>query len=545
MGLLKALLLMCAANTSFVHAATQPNKADIAAARKPNFVFILTDDQRHTAVGYAQQEAVLTPTLDALSQQSLVFTNAHIMGAMSAAVCAPSRAMLMTGRNLFEISQTGEDIPAWQITLPQWFKQHGYHTFHTGKWHNGKSAFARSFTSAQSIFFGGMSDQYQVPLHGFDASGKYDCEPTIQGVEHSTDIYADAALNFIEHYDSSQPFFAFVAFQAPHDPKQVSQQYYSQYADTDIPDIVNLLPEHPFDNGELDVRDEWLSPTPRTQTDVKAHLKAYYAMITHIDKRIGDIIKVLERKGLMDNTYIIFTSDNGIAMGQHGLLGKQSLYDHSLRVPLLIAGPGIEQGLTIDSPLYLSNLFASISDLAGFDIPDSVTQSKVAQISASMPKLPHESKSLPLNESDNTASIYAYKSYQRAIKQGSLKLIEYQVKGKKHTQLFDLATDPLEMHNLANQAAYQHTVGKLRARLQAELSLAGDAAKLQAVDWAIPDLPQWGEFNLTPERRDGYFKMKAMAAEEHKMVLEYFAPTKLQDIEASVDHKDRQDKTTR
>ncbi|WP_395345358.1 sulfatase-like hydrolase/transferase [Ningiella sp. W23] len=486
----------------------------LSADSHPNILFILTDDQRHSAVGYAEREPVITPNLDDLSQRGVSFSNAHIMGAMSAAVCAPSRAMLMTGRNVFEVSAQGEFIDPSIATLPQVLKNNGYFTFHTGKWHNDKASFARSFSGAEHIFFGGMSDQYQIPLYDFDQKGNYSAAPSINPVKHSTDLYADAVIDFLENYDKAQPFFAYVAFQSPHDPKQVPSEYFQLYQPNEFDDTANLLPQHPFDNGELDVRDEWLSPLPRTQRDAKTHLAAYYAMITHIDARIGDMLNVLKARNMLDNTLIIFSSDNGLSLGQHGLLGKQSLYEHSLRVPLLIAGPNMPVGETRDELVYLSDMFPSLLDILNIDAPASVTQPSIYPLLNGSKQV----ESTVIHESP----IFAYKNVQRAIKQDDYKLIEYNVKGSKHTQLFNVKSDPLERNNLASLPAHADRIKKMHASLQAQLTKAGDAAMLDTDDWSIPYIMQWGEQMQRPEKIETYHRLKKMAAEEHQMVMGYY-----------------------
>lgn len=111
----------------------------------------------------------------------------------------------------------------------------------------------------------------------------------------------------------------------------------------------NFMPEHPFDNGEMRIRDEMLGPFPRTEEFVRGEIAGYYAMISEVDAQIGRVLDALEANGQADNTIVIFAGDNGLAVGQHGLLGKQSMYEHSIRVPLVMAGPGIPSGETRDA----------------------------------------------------------------------------------------------------------------------------------------------------------------------------------------------------
>ena len=138
----------------------------------------------------------------------------------------------------------------------------------------------------------------------------------------------------------------YLAFNAPHDPRQAPEKYLEMYPIENIELPLNYAPQHPFwkeIGNEPGVRDEALAPYPRSEYAVKKHIQEYYAVISHLDEQVGKIINHLEKEDLLENTYVIFTSDHGLAVGQHGLIGKQSLYDHSIRVPLIITGPNIKK----------------------------------------------------------------------------------------------------------------------------------------------------------------------------------------------------------
>jgi arylsulfatase A-like enzyme len=203
----------------------------------------------------------------------------------------------------------------------------------------------------------------------------------------------------------------------------------------------NFLPEHPFNNGEMKVRDEALAPWPRTPEIVRQHLAAYYAMITHLDAQIGRVLTALEESGHARNTIVVFASDNGLAVGQHGLLGKQNLYDHSVRVPLVIGGPGLPKGQRADTFCYLYDLFPTLCELTGTKAPATV-----------------EGRSLRPALQDSKARVresvfFAYRHFQRAVRNDHWKLIRYNVESKRTTQLFDMQADPWETRNLADTNA--------------------------------------------------------------------------------------------
>lgn len=424
--------------------------------QSPNILFLLADDQRHDTIHYLGNEIIKTPNIDKLASQGISFTNSYIMGGTSAAVCAPSRSMLLTGRSLFHISKQGEwtfHIESKHTTFPEQLRKAGYETFATGKQHNGKAAFQRAFTAGSAIFFGGMDDHYNVPLYDYDATGDYRESEKYVGDKHSSELFADAFIDFIEGRSSEKPFLAYVSFMAPHDPRIMPEEYEKMYSPDDILLPENFLPEHPFDNGELTIRDEMLATFPRTPEVVKEHIADYYAMITHMDAQIGRMFAALEESRELDDTIVVFAGDNGLAVGQHGLLGKQNLYEHSIKVPLIFTGPGIPQDTKRSAKVYLTDIYPTFMDLTGLEIPGTVEGISLLDV---------------INENVNEVRDelgFAYLDIQRAILDGNQKLIEYYVDGVRTTQLFDIEADPMEMKNLADRESSKRVVMELRQKL--------------------------------------------------------------------------------
>jgi len=429
---------------------------------KPNILFLLADDQRYNTIHELNCPEVATPNMDLLARQGLVFTHAHIMGGTCGAVCMPSRAMLLTSKSLFRLKDKGRSIPDQDIMFPEYLRKNGYTTFGTGKWHNGRKAFARCFSDGGKIFFGGMSNHLKVPVNDFDPEGVYPKKRQYIGEKFSSELFADAAIQFLDNYKGENPFLCYVAFTAPHDPRMAPKEYADRYTTDNVSVPENFLPQHPFDNGELRIRDEMLAPFPRTPEIIKYHLGAYYAMITHLDNQIGRILEALKRDGFEKKTIIIFTADNGLAIGSHGLMGKQNVYDHSVRVPLIIKGRGIPKAHS-STLCYLNDLFPTICDITGLPVPGSV-----------------ESKSLfPVIDSPGTRihdyAFYAYRNYQRGIRTaGNWKLIRYQVNGSDTLQLFNLNADPLEMHNLGTNPEYRQSVKDLNHLMHNAMIYFGD-----------------------------------------------------------------------
>ncbi|MHC4671605.1 MAG: sulfatase-like hydrolase/transferase [Planctomycetota bacterium] len=456
-------------------AAVQPNMliAQTNFPKRPNILFLFTDDQRFDTIAALGNSEIKTPNMDKLVRSGMTFTHAHIMGSMSGAVCMPSRAMLMTGRTLFHLQGAGNKIPLGHKTLPEVLRKAGYNTFGTGKWHNGTDVYARSFTNGGKIFFGGMSDHLHVPVYDFDPAGRYSKDRRYIAGKFSSNLFSDAAIEFIKNYKDDRPFFAYVSYTAPHDPRMAPKEYADMYPPVKIRLPKNFLPQHPFDNGEMKIRDELLAPFPRTPAVIREHIAGYYWMISHLDAQIGRVLQALEAGRHADNTIIVFSGDNGLAVGQHGLMGKQNLYDHSVRVPLIISGPNLPKGKKCAALCYLLDIFPTLCDLTGVAIPDSV-----------------EGKSLvPLLQGSKTqirdSLFFAYKNVQRAVHTERWKLIWYNVEGKQTTQLFDLKNDPEELNNLADNPKQAERVKLLTARLTEWMKTSGDKCDPDKADWGV------------------------------------------------------------
>ena len=446
--------------------------------KRPNVLILLTDDQRFDTIHALGNRQIQTPNLDRLCKDGMAFTNAHIPSGTVPAVCMPSRAMLNTGRTLFHLQEDGDRIPEDHKTMPETFRANGYQTYGTGKWHNGHESFARSFTAGDETFFGGMWDHWNVPTYDFDPTGNYDqkaracfgaffskntCEfrtnHVNQGV-HSTDLFSGKALDFLDSYDSEDPFYMYVAFMAPHDPRTMPEQFQNMYRAEDMELPPNFTGQH-FDYGIYKMRDEALADYPGDPMEIRQNIADYYAMISHLDWRIGQILDKLKEKGLYDDTIIVFAGDNGLAVGQHGLMGKQNCYEHSIRVPLILCGPGIPRDCRSDSYVYLLDLFPTLCSLTGISCPDSAEGIDFTPV-------------IRDPRSKIRETLYAaYADKIRSVKDDRYKLIEYRYMepdGKtlhRYSQLFDLQNDPWETCNLICSPELQEKVSFLREKMEA------------------------------------------------------------------------------
>ena len=450
------------------------------AADRPNVLFLFADDLTHDAIRALGDLDIETPNLDRLAARSKVFTRAYNMGSWSAAVCVASRTMLNTGKQVWHAGR--EALPqalAQQRLWPQRLAARGYQTYLTGKWHVAADA-RRAFEQTGTVRAGMPKDTpsaYHRPVAG-QPDAWSPADPDLggywQGGRHWSEVTADEAAGFLrERRDVRRPFFMYVAFNAPHDPRQSPAEFVARYPLSRIALPASFQPEYPFKDRigcGPSLRDEKLAPFPRTAFAVKTHRAEYFALITHLDAQIGRVLEALEATGEAERTWVFFTADHGLAVGKHGLLGKQSLYEHSLRVPFLVRGPGIAPG-KVPQAIHLQDAMATTLDLAG----------------ASMDGVEFRSL-LPLlrGESDQPTAEPVYGAYldlQRAILTGGWKLIAYPQ--ARRLRLYHVAEDPEELHDLAAEPAQQDRLRQLFRQLQAAQKRLDDPLDLRP---AFPDL---------------------------------------------------------
>ncbi len=422
--------------------------------RRPNVLFLFTDDQRCDTIAALGNPAIKTPAMDSLARQGLVFRNAYIFGSNSGAVCQPSRNMLLSGRAYFR--WTGPYAPADQPNFPTSMKQAGYFTYHHGK--KGNSAVQ-------------IQEKFDVNKYLNEEQERKSGEPG--------KTIVDDAIAFLKDRPADKPFFMYLAFGNPHDPRVADQKYLDLYQRDKIPLPKNYMPLHPFDNGEMVIRDELLAPWPRTQDEIIRQLHEYYAVISGLDQNIGRLLEAVRQLGLSDNTIIIFSADNGLAVGSHGLMGKQSLYEHSAKVPLIVSGPGISRGST-DAMVYLMDIFPTICEMTGTAVPDGLDGRSFK------PVIEGKTKSV------RDSIFMSYRDCQRGIRDERWKLLRYPLINK--TQLFDLQADPDELHSLADEAGQKERIKKLMGKLADWQKQLGDKAPLTTADPKDPKFaPPTGE----------------------------------------------------
>jgi arylsulfatase A-like enzyme len=368
--------------------------------------------------------------------------------------------MLLTGKSWLRIpaSTAGEA----SLTLPKVLAAAGYETFHVGK----------------------SGNEYHTGIQAFDTNLVMDDRgPELR--RGSSERHADATLKFLKERARDKPFYIYFAPPVPHDPRVAAPEFHKLYDPASVPLPAAFLPQHPFDNGEMAVRDEQLAPWPRTPADTKQQLADYYACVTGLDHHLGRVFEQLKAMGEWDNTIVIFTGDNGLSLGEHGLFGKQNLYEFGgMHVPCVIAGPGIPKGRS-DALVYLMDLFPTLCDFGGAKVPAGVEGKSIAPILAG--------KATKVRDVLYTA----YRDCQRAVRDDRWKLIRYPLVDK--TQLFDLQSDPHELTNLADKPEHAAKVAEMTALLKKEMERYGDTAPLKI---ANPQPAEWSPPGVAPQRKN-------------------------------------------
>ncbi|MBK9170321.1 MAG: sulfatase-like hydrolase/transferase [Bryobacterales bacterium] len=440
-----------------------------AQVQPPNILLLISDDQRPDTIGALGNRIIQTPHLDRLAGDGAAFTRATCANPL----CVPSRAELISGATGFrngvpDGGRLKEGLALW----PEVFRRHGYDTAYCGKWHHDGRPRDKGFTAAPGLYVGG-GGRFAKPAtdwNGREVTGYrgwlFETEDGRQqpelGVGLTPDIserIAGAACSYLGQA-RTKPFFLQVSFTAPHDPLLFPPGFERTYDPGKIPLPPNFLPEHPFDHGNLRGRDELLMPFPRNPKDVREELACYYAVLTHMDREIGRILQALRAAGQAENTVVIFTSDNGLAIGSHGLRGKQNLYEHSIGVPLIVRGPGVARGTRSDALCYLRDLFPTACDFAGIRPPDTVQGQSLRPF---LTGRPHPSRQ----------EIYgSFRDAQRMIRTDRWKLIWYPKIGRE--QLFDLRNDPHEVRDRIADRRLAPLASDLRTRLRAWLRAEGD-----------------------------------------------------------------------
>lgn len=464
--------------------------------RRPNFLYIVADDQAPDTLAAYGNTICDTPGIDRIAAGGITLDGMHHMGSWSGAVCTPSRTMIMTGRSVWHIPGRGNphaDDPALvppevaEQSLPAVFNRAGYDTFRTCK----------------------IGNSYPAANERFDVVSDRTCRGGDDGC--GSVWHGDQVMDYLKSragQSSAAPFLIYMGFSHPHDPRVGPEDLVAKYGavNTGTPPTAvsdgapplppTWLPQHPFHHGHPNLRDEVAVPgvmDQRTEAVVRNETGREYACIEAMDRQIVRVLDQLEAMGELENTYIIYTADHGIAVGRHGLMGKQNLYEHSWRTPFLMMGPGIAPGSRGKGNGYLMDVFPTLCDLAGIDGPATLEGESLRPVL--------EGKQETVRDVLYGVYCGGTKPGMRSVKKGDWKLIKYDVlDGEvRETQLFDLTENPHELlaehHapevvaltgnnpkanqvNLAGDPAYAAKRAELEALLASEMARLDDPFQL-------------------------------------------------------------------
>ncbi|MCX7825785.1 MAG: sulfatase-like hydrolase/transferase [Verrucomicrobiae bacterium] len=494
---MKTALVCCLA---LVALACEPLSA--AGSKRPNILFVLVDDEAPFDLKiYDPASPLNTPTLERLAREGMVFDGAYHMGSFVGAVCTPSRHMIMSGRTVWHLPISPQamekklcPLNIERQTIPAVFNRAGYATMRTCKIGN-------SYEDANKLF---QVRRDATKRGGDDESGSA--------------WHAEQVLAYLKEREASKdmrPFLIYFGFSHPHDERDGKPELLARYGAVNHADPAtlpprhprqpklppNYLPAHPFRHGHDDVRDEvsvsgvWKN---RDEATIRNELGREFACVENIDIQLGRVLDRLRAMGELENTWIFYTADNGIAIGRHGLMGKQNLYEHSWRVPFIAKGPGVKAGSRVQGNIYLGDVLATLCDIAGIPVPETNEGLSFKPVL--------EGKKTVVRDALYGVYNGGTKPGMRCVRRGDWKLIQYDVHNGqvREMQLFNLQENPHELldehhdpkvvaltgvkpakhqRNLAGDPRYADKLKDMQALLLAEMRRLDDPWRL----WNQPD----------------------------------------------------------
>ena len=432
-----------------------PCAASATEGRRPNILFIMTDQHTIGALGCAGNPHVKTPNLDRLAARGIRFTKSYVANPL----CVPSRASIFSSRtphtlaiygNTMDAELHKKDVP----TMGELFQAAGYETAYAGKWH---------VHAAFPAYMGRQIPGFTVlPLGGTDPR-KGD-KKTEQKSAHCDPHIADAAIQFLGQ-PHPQPFLLTVSLLNPHDICEFGK--YEGFRGSRLPTDASTLPPPPANLRDSEplpsaLDEDRRKHEDRTEFEWRQYVSIYYRLVESSDLLIGRILDALNRNGLASNTIVVFTSDHGEMLGAHGLVSKQKLYEESVAVPLIIAAPGTEPGVDRQHLVGGIDLMPTFLDYAGIAPPDSL-----------------EGRSLrPLVEGKGVAwrdfiAAETYGPESRMIRTDRYKYIAF-TDGERREQLFDEEMDPGETRNLVDDPMMVDVLTRHRRLLEQWMAASGD-----------------------------------------------------------------------
>ena len=441
-------------------------------SKLPNIIFIITDDQRFDEIAAVGNFPWMqTPNLDNLVNNGVHFKNAFV----TTSLCGPSRASFLTGTYASRhgvIVNEHVDYDQELPTFPLLLQEAGYHTGFIGKWHQAMHNRPRPGFDHWMCFWGqGKYFNDVFKMHN-------DQEYKMEAGKYLTDELNDLAVSFINEERGDQPFMLYLSHKAPHQPFTPAPRHRQLYRDFKIPSQDN--PEDDLASKPAYVRESALKNRNNPTGLARLHPQIPNKMrtLTAVDDGVGMIMETLEEKGLLDNTIVIFAGDNGYFMSEHGgLHDKRKAYEASIRIPIVMWNPMVQQPQKIENMVLNLDLAPSILELAGLSTPEHMHGQSWNPLldddtngrSGFLYEYYRESDYRPRGGFPNTPTLHAYRTKD-------WKFVRYP-DGDYESELYDLAEDPEELYNLAKNSDYSDQHAKMAAKLDSQL---------EAIDYTPP-----------------------------------------------------------
>src|ERR671910_2379012 len=449
-------------------AQTQSSPAQMTLSTKPNILFVLTDDMRASDLRYMPQTSKL------LAGGGVKFNKAFVTNSL----CCPSRATILRGQYTHNHQVLSNRLPLGGFdkfrsleledsTIATWLDDAGYDTMLIGKYFNGYDN-TTYVPSGWDEWHGYLGDYVQSDTYRINENGQIDTYDRSQ--IHDTDLFADKAATFLESTAGGAPFFMYLSTNAPHTPALAAQRHQGMFSDVALP--------NPPSFNEVDVSDKptWMRNTPSLTPEEVDKLQLRYRQrlrsLQSVDEMVGRLVGVLRQTGELSNTYIVFTSDNGLHLGEHRINQKKwTAYEEAISVPFLVRGPGVPPGASRSQMALNSDLAPTFASWAGVTPPSFVDGRSLRPVLAASPPASWRTAFLVEHWLDENGDPYAATIPDYTAERTGRYLFTRYATGEK--ELYDLSNDPYELQSLHNTASTQ-----LKRRLASRLdALAGCAAQ--------------------------------------------------------------------
>lgn len=474
---------------------------------KPNILFVMSDDHAVSAVGAYGSALVPTPNIDRLAREGMLFRNAFCTNS----ICGPARAVALTGKyshvNGYIVNEQTR-FDGSQQTFPKLLRAAGYETAVIGKWHLGSEP--TGFDHWQVLV--GQGQYFDAPFRTR--------EGIVQTQGYVTDVTTDLAIEWLDNRQSDKPFMLMYQHKAPHANFRPGPEYEDWLEDETVPEPATLFDDYStrspaaWDNEmridphlELQfsgVEDLQVPPDlkgrERSKWLFQYYLKNYLRCVRSIDDGVGRVLAQLEEMGILDNTLIVYTSDQGFFLGEHGYYDKRFMYEESLRNPLIVRyPPSIKAGTKTEAFALNLDYASTFLELAGVPIPEDIQGSSL---------LPVLEGNEPVEWRDSVYyHYYEYPGWHYVKRHYGIRTERYKLIRFYHDidawELYDLDVDPQELNNLYGDPGHEAVVAMLKGKLRNLQARFGDSPQLAEDTLELyphGSVPKWGRYQDFPDR---------------------------------------------